>query len=159
MPNAWNSLIGSGPQPGSVQTAPDTVFPVTVAIAFRKTSMPAGSVGYGGAAAVTTLSANVTRVGAPPNGPTATRPSVRKSSTVTSVTRPLAVVPCSPSIRALSPKPNCTPLSCAKEQVVAPGTISPMRAFSSSRIAACTATTPNTNPHGSGPLTVSPEIL
>ena len=46
MPAAWNSEIGSGPQPGSVHTTSETVFPVTCAVALRRTQIPCGAAGY-----------------------------------------------------------------------------------------------------------------
>src|SRR5436190_5327388 len=112
MPAAWTSEIGSGPQPRSMHTAPDTVFPVTCAVALRRTRIAYGAVGYCTTPGVTTLFANVTSVVVAPNGgygATAIRPLSRKPSTTTPATRPLALVPRCPSMMARSYRPNCTP--------------------------------------------------
>src|SRR5437667_5337688 len=112
MPADWNSKIGSGPQPGTSQTAPETVFPVTCAVALRRTQIPFVAAGYGTTPGVTTLFAKVTFDVVAPNGgygATAIRPLDRKPSTTTPVTRPLALVPRCPSMMARSYRPNCTP--------------------------------------------------
>jgi hypothetical protein len=79
----------------------------------------------------------------------------------TCVTRPLAVVPGSPSISMRRGNPNCTPLPWNGDgsgHTPGSGCMSLTRASVSSRFADCTTTIPNTNWHGSGPLTVSPDI-
>src|SRR2546430_16345143 len=75
VPAAWNSEIGSGPQPGPVHTPPETVFPVTCAVALRRTQIGFGELGYCTAPGVTTLFANVTFVVVAPNGGGGARPS------------------------------------------------------------------------------------
>jgi hypothetical protein len=56
-----------------------------------------------------------------------------------------------------SPNPTALPVGGAG-QLAAPGSMSLTRASESARVAACTTATPFTEPHGTGPLTVKPEM-